>query len=123
MTDMAKKIADLIEDSNKNASFYTHNISELGDGSMHRGLSRIVEYCNKEIEMAQARGLQKGLLRGGIGGVAGTVVIGGIVYIVCKKVKSIHEEERRKNLQTSENANSQKGSTQEDINEENLDDV
>lgn len=88
MSDTANQIKNLIEASGKAAPAMTKALKKLGDGSMQAGITRIADFCVKE-------GIKVGIIRGAIGGVAGTVAVSGLVLLVRKAIKDhqFHKEE------------------------------
>lgn len=88
MSDTANQIKNLIEASSKAAPAMTKALKKLGDGSMQAGITRIADFCVKE-------GIKVGTIRGAIGGVVGTVAVGGLVLLVRKAIKDhqFHKEE------------------------------
>lgn len=95
MTNTGKEIANLMMNNGKSASEMTRALSELGGGSMQKGLARIGKYFTEESAKAAAKGLNRGRIQGGIVGMLVTAAVGGTIYAVAKKKEkdAAHEAE------------------------------
>ena len=82
----------------------THAVKVLGNGSMHRGFFRIGEFFSKEISRANAAGLRRGRIQGGLVGSLGAFCIGGLIWWLAQDGDdaTAHEEEGQRILQTME---------------------
>ena len=88
MSDTVTQIKVLIEASGKTAPAMTAVLKKIGNGSMQTGITTVAHFFAKE-------GIKVGTIRGAIGGVAGTVAVGGLIWLVQKVIKDhqLHKEE------------------------------
>ena len=88
MSDTVTQIKVLIEASGKTAPAMTAALKKIGNGSMQTGITTVAHFFAKE-------GIKVGTIRGAIGGVAGTVAVGGLIWLVQKVIKDhqLHKEE------------------------------
>ena len=77
MSDVAYKIKEVLSETCKSAPEMTHALKIVGDGDMKTGIMIIANYFEK-------RGLNKGRLQG----VAGTLTVVGLVGIITKVIDS-----------------------------------
>lgn len=106
MSNTGLQIANLMMDNKKSAADMTHAVKLLGNGSMQRGFSRIGEFFSKEIALANAAGLHRGRIQGGLAGVLGTVCVGGLIWWLTQdeEDKTAHEADGQTILHAMENA-------------------
>lgn len=106
MSNTGLQIANLMMDNNKNAADMTHAVKVLGNGSMQRGFFRIGEFFSKEIDLANAAGLRRGRIQGGLVGALGAFCVGGLIWWLAQdgEDKTAHEAEGQKILRTMETA-------------------
>ena len=104
MSNTGLQIANLMMDNKKSAADMTHAVKLLGNGSMQRGFSRIGEFFSKEIALANAAGLRRGRIQGGLAGALGAFCIGGLIWWFVQDWDdaTAHEEEGQRILQTME---------------------
>ncbi len=95
MTETGKQIAELMADSGKSAADMTHAMKVLGNGSMQQGFARIAMYFSEEEAMAEAKGLARGRIEGGVAVGIGLTLLGLISAIIKRhrKKKMKHEAE------------------------------
>lgn len=89
MSNLSKKIEELLSDSCKAAPDMTHSLKNIGDGDMKEGMKIVVEF-------SEENGMRKGAL---LGATATLAVVGLIV--AAKKlysVKTAHKEKGEKIL-------------------------
>ena len=87
------EIANLMMDTRKSAADMTHAVKALGNGDMQRGLAQIGAYFADEIAEAEARGLARGRIEGGVAVAIGILAVGGIIACVKHKRKKRAEHE------------------------------
>lgn len=117
MTNTGKEIANLMMNNGKSASEMTRALSELGGGSMQKGLARIGKYFTEESAKAAAKGLNRGRIQGGIVGMLVTAAVGGTIYAVAKKKEkdAAHEAEGQTILNAMESDTSISGDPTVDV--------
>lgn len=117
MTNTGKEIANLMMNNGKSASEMTRALSELGGGSMQKGLARIGKYFTEESAKAAAKGLNRGRIQGGIVGMLVTAAVGGTIYAVAKKKEkdAAHEAEGQTILNAMESDTSISGDSAVDV--------
>ena len=93
MSDLSKKITELLSDSCKAAPDMTHGLKNIGDGDMKEGMKTIAEFFEES-------GMKKGELIGTVLGTAGTLSIIGLIVGVKKlySMKISHKEKGEKIL-------------------------
>ena len=83
MTDVEKAIADLLIPDGKPSPKMTHAVKFIGDGSMQNGFARIADYHTK---VGERIGFKKGVVGGGISGVAVTSILFVIGILIKNKI-------------------------------------
>ena len=77
MSDLNKKITELLSDSCKAAPDMTHSLKIIGDGDMKEGMKTIAEFFE-----------ENGMKKGALFGTAGTLTVIGLIVVV-KKIYSM----------------------------------
>lgn len=89
MSDLNKKITELLSDSCKAAPDMTHSLKIIGDGDMKEGMKTIAEFFE-----------ENGMKKGALFGTAGTLTVIGLIVGVKKiySMKKAHKEKGEKIL-------------------------
>ena len=89
MSDLSKKITELLSNECKAAPDMTHGLKNIGDGDMKEGMKTIAEFFE-----------ENGMKKGALFGTAGTLTVIGLIVGVKKiySMKKAHKEKGEKIL-------------------------
>ena len=89
MSDLSKKITELLSNECKAAPDMTHGLKNIGDGDMKEGMKTIAEFFE-----------ENGMKKGALFGTAGTLTVIGLIVGVKKmySMKNAHKEKGEKIL-------------------------